>query len=180
MPDKWLQIDWAKLFLPDVSPLEIFVRGSVLYLVLFALFRVVPKRQMGGLGVSDLLVVVLIAEAVSEALGGESTSVASGLILVLTIMFWNYALNWLDYRVPGFHRVYRARTIPLVKDGVAIRRNMEREFITTDELMSHLRVQGVDDLKRVREACLEADGRISIVTDGTGGDGREAPEPAAK
>ena len=88
-----------------------------MYLVLFALLRFVPKRQMGGLGVSDLLVVVLVAESVGAGLAGESTSVANGLLLVLIIMFWNYALNWLDYRVPGFHRIYRPRSLPLIKDG---------------------------------------------------------------
>jgi uncharacterized membrane protein YcaP (DUF421 family) len=165
MPEWWTAVNWTKVFLPDVSPIEIFVRGTVIYLVLFALVRVVPVRQIGGLGAGDLLVVILIAESVGKGMTGETASVGNVLLLAATIMFWNYLLNFLDYRVPGFHRLYRPQPLPLVKDGRPVLRNLKREFITIDELTAALRLQGIQNISDVREACLEADGRISVVTD---------------
>ena len=70
------------------------------------------------------------------------TSVTDGLILVATIIFWSYALDWLAYHFPRFVSLQHPSPKPLVQDGEMVARNMRRELITVDELMSHLREQG--------------------------------------
>ena len=163
-------VDWARLFIPTVPILETFLRGTVVYLALFTLLRLVLKREAGELGITDLLVVVLIADAAQNAMAADYRSITDGILLVATIVFWSYALDWLGYRVPRFQRFIRPPPLLLVKNGEMLLRNMRRELITPSELMSLLREQGVDDVRRVRAAYMEGDGRISVIT-------REPREP---
>ena len=143
--------------------LELILRGSLVYLVIFALLRFVLKRVTGTLNIGDLLIIVLIADASQNAMSAGYTSVTDGLILVATIIFWSYLLDWLAYHFPRFESLLHPAPLPLVRDGKMLARNMRRELITVDELMSHLREQGVTDLKEVKTASMEGDGRISVV-----------------
>ncbi len=79
-------IDWEGAFSPEL-PLELILRGSLIYLALFALLRFVLKREAGAVGITDLLVVVLIADAAQSAMAGSYTSLPDGLVLVGTIVF---------------------------------------------------------------------------------------------
>lgn len=156
-------IDWARLFLPSTPLLEIFLRGTLTYLSLFILLRLILKRESGGMGISDLLVVVLLADAAQNALADDYTSIPDGILLVATIIFWSYTLNWLGYRFPVMQRLVHPPPLPLVKDGKLNYRNMRRELITEDELKSVLRSQGVENLENVKEAHMEGDGTVSVV-----------------
>lgn len=157
-------VNWAEVFLPHQPFLEIIVRGSVMYLALFALLRIVLKREASGLSVTDLLVVVLIADAAQNAMAGKYDSIPDGVLLVATIVFWSFALNWLGYHLPFFERFVHPPPMPLVRDGTLLRRNMRKELITEGELLSQLREQGVADVSQVSLACIEGDGTISVVT----------------
>jgi uncharacterized membrane protein YcaP (DUF421 family) len=155
-------VEWSQLFVPDTNPLEIFIRGSIMYLSIFALFRAF-KRQSGGLSLPDLLVIVLVADAAQNGMTGSYKSLIDGLILVGTIVFWNVFLDWLGFHIPLVERIIHPEPLPLVIDGRPIRSSMQRQFITMDELMSQLREQGVESVAQVRKACLEGDGSISVI-----------------
>ena len=157
------EVPWAPMLEPHTPSLEIFLRGTITYLVLFTLLRIIPKREAGAAGITDLLVVVLIADAAQNAMAGSYTSVSDGIVLVSTIVFWAWALNWIGYRVPFVNRLLQPPALLLVKNGHLLLRNMRRELVTQEELFSQLRLQGVDNLSQVREARMEADGRISIL-----------------
>jgi uncharacterized membrane protein YcaP (DUF421 family) len=156
--------DWGALFRLDKPLLEIFVRGSVLYLGIFVLMRVVLKRQAGSVGMTDLLVVVLLADASQNAMAGEYHSITSGLLLVATILFWSMVLDWLAFRFSTVRRFVEPPPLPLVKDGKPLRHNMRKELITRDELMALLREHDVDDIGDVESAQLEGTGKLSVVT----------------
>ena len=156
-------MDWKSLFLMDVPILEIILRGSVMYISLFILLRVILKRQAGSLGMTDLLLITLIADASQNAMAGEYQSLPAGIVLVSTIIFWSYAFDWLSFKFAWFRRLTEPAPLPLIKDGQMLRKNMRRELITEDELMSQLREQGLDDFDKVKEAYMESDGRISVV-----------------
>ena len=157
-------VDWYSLFVPQVPLLEIVVRGTAVYLALFFLLRFVLKRQSGSLAVTDLLVVVLIADAAQNAMADDYSSIADGVLLVGVVVFWAWALDGLGYRFPWFQRLIRPGKLPLVRDRTLVRHNMRKEFITEEELLSQLREQGVGDLGDVSAAYMEADGRISVLT----------------
>jgi len=156
-------IDWKAIFVPDVSVIEIFLRGSIMYLSIFVLLRIVLKRQTGTLGMTDLLLITLLADASQNAMAGEYKSVPDGIVLVGTIIFWNYAFDWLSFRFPRFERLIEPAPLPLVKHGRLLRRNMRQELITEAELMGQLREHGVADVSKVKEAYIESDGQVSVI-----------------
>lgn len=156
-------IDWLGVFRPETPLLEIFLRGTFVYLALVLMLRFVLRRESGSMAISDLLVIVLLADAAQNAMAGDYTTVTDGLLLVATIIFWAYSLDWLSYRWRPLQRVLRPRARLLVKDGAIIRPNLRKEFITEDELMAALREQGVPAVDEVQAAYIEADGRISVI-----------------
>ena len=155
-------IAWASMFIPTISLLEVALRGTLVYLGLFALLRIV-RRDRGELGVADLLVIVIVADASQNAMGANYESVTEGAVLVGTILFWNHALDWLAFRFPRFGRLVTPRPLLLIKDGRMIRRHMQQQMITQEELMSQLREQGVENMASVKACYLEGDGKISVL-----------------
>jgi len=156
-------IDWPSFFVPDVPVLEIILRGSVMYLALVILLRIVLKRQTGTLGTPDLLLITLLADASQNAMAGSSTSVPDGIVLVGTIIVWNYAFDWLSFQFPWFERLIEPPPLLLVRQGKLLHRNMRRELVTEAELREQLREQGVEDSATVKSAYMESDGRISVI-----------------
>ena len=156
-------VRWETVLVPKMPLLEIIVRGTLVYFGLFLMLRLVLKRQSGTVGVTDLLVIVLIADAAQNAMADDYRSVPDGLFLVGTIIFWSYALDWLGYHIPWVGRLVHPPSLLLVKDGRMLRRNMRQELITPEELMSQLREQGINDVADVKRAYMEADGKISVV-----------------
>jgi uncharacterized membrane protein YcaP (DUF421 family) len=158
-----VHIDWIKLFAFDTPIGEILVRGTVTYFAILVMLRVVGRRETGTVGITNLLTIVLLADAAQNAMAGDYTSIPDGVLLVGTIVFWSWFIDWAKFRSPGVARLIDPPALPLVKDGRLLARNMRIEMITDDELMSQLRLQGVDDLGQVKRACIESDGRISVV-----------------
>jgi uncharacterized membrane protein YcaP (DUF421 family) len=156
-------IDWGELFRPGTPLLEIVVRGTVMYLSLFALLRFVLKRETGSMGITDLLVIVLIADAAQNGMAGEYRSITDGVVLVVTIVAWSYVLNLLAFRYPLLRRVIQPPRVMLVRDGRLLRRNLEHEKITEDELLAEIHAHGCEDVRDVRAAWIEPDGMVSVV-----------------
>jgi uncharacterized membrane protein YcaP (DUF421 family) len=163
MPGFFDEIDWESIFSPSTPLLEIFLRGTIVYLSLFILLRVILKRESGAVGITDLLVVVLLADATQNALANDYTSITDGILLVLTIVFWSYFLNWLGFRFPRIQKWVHPPPLPLVKDGEILYRNMRKELITEEELMGVIRQQGLEDLREVKGAYMESDEHISVI-----------------
>jgi len=157
--------DWSRVFAPDTSLLELVARGTALYIGIIVFMRFLPRRTGGELSTLDLIFLLLIAEAATHALGAYS-SVADGIIMLVTLMAWNYLLNFLSFHVPFIERLVAARPVQVVQDGRLIRRNMRREFLTEEELMNNLRHHGVDDIGDVKAAFVESDGGVTVVKNG--------------
>lgn len=158
----FLHIDWHGALSPSVGLLELFLRGSVVYLFLFLAFRIL-RRQAGAIGVSDLLAVVLIADAAQNAMAAEYHSLPEGLVLVSTILFWDWALDWLAFRFPALRRLLQAGPMPLILKGRMQHANLNRQLLTEDDLRSQLRQHGVASAAAVALCNLEGDGHISVL-----------------
>lgn len=169
---------WGEVFVPDLSLAESFLRGSMVYLSLIVLCRVILRRQAGSLGLPDVLFVVLLSECVSPALSADAKSVPNGLAAVVAILFWNYALDRLAHRWPWLQRRLEPQPLLLIKDGRPLRENMDAEGITDDELAAQLRLNGVDDPSKVKLATIESDGEVSVVPrEGPAGRAEVGDEP---
>jgi uncharacterized membrane protein YcaP (DUF421 family) len=167
-----VHLDWRTLFVPTLPIAEIILRGTAIYLLLFAILRVL-RREAGTISVGDLLVVVLIADAAQNAMASDYKSITEGAVLVGTIVAWDYLLNWLGYHSVWVHDVLRPAPLPLIKNGRVLAKNLRQELITIDELMSELRQRGVENVEQVSRCYLEGDGHFSVITkknDETGND----------
>lgn len=156
-------VDWKGMFVPSLGLLEVILRGSLMYLALFAILRFIARRQAGQFGPADLLVIVLIADAAQNGLGQDYKSVTEGVVLVLTIVAWEYLIDWLAWRFPRLQPILTAPAVKLVENGVVVREAMRREMLTDDELMGQLRQNGIERVDEVRIARLEGDGRLSVL-----------------
>lgn len=164
MYDFLFKVSWHELFVPSDSLIEHFLRGTFVYLALLSILRFLPNRQLGAVGIADLLVVILFANAAQNAISGDYTSITDGFMLVSTIVGWSYVLNWLGYQFPAVQRLLTPPPLLLVKNGRMIYRNMRRELITEDELMLQIRKQGVEKVEDVKLAFMEADGSVSVIS----------------
>jgi uncharacterized membrane protein YcaP (DUF421 family) len=157
-----MAVDWGAIFGPRMSVLELLVRGTVMYLALFSLLRILVRRHVGSWGIADLLVIVLIADAAQHGMAGEHQSITEGLILCATIIGWSYLLDWLAYRSRRIRRLLEPEPLIVIRDGSFEAKKMERELITRDEVESQLRQHGVEDPSTVRVAFVEPDGQFSV------------------
>jgi len=156
-------MDWREIFVPQNSLLEMVLRGSIMYLALFLLMRFIGRRHSGSMGVADVLVVVLLADAAQNGMAGEYNTITEGLVLVLTILAWDYAIDWLGYHVPKLRPIFDPPALCLIRNGVVQQSTMKREMITEEELVSFLRKAGVTSPAQVRIATLEMDGDVSVI-----------------
>ena len=163
MGDLLWHIDWQGVITPTHSLLEMVLRGTIMYFVIFGLMRVVLKRQAGGIGTTDVLVIVLLAEVAGNGFSSHYKSVVEGAVLVATILAWTYAIERLVHRFPAVERLLRPPTLLLVENGKMLLNNMRAELVTKDELMAQLRENGVETCAEVKRACMEADGMISVI-----------------
>ena len=160
---RMMSMDWSALIELNVSPWELIFRGSVMYWFLFLVFRFLLRRDVGSIGVADVLLIVLVADAAQNAMTGGYTSVAEGVILVGTLVCWNYLLDWLAFRVRAIQRFVEPPPLKLIQSGRIHRKHLRAEMITIDELWSHLREAGVESIEEVKAAFLESDGKLSVI-----------------
>jgi uncharacterized membrane protein YcaP (DUF421 family) len=160
---KLIEVDWRAVFVPELGLAELVLRGTLMYLALFVILRFLGSRQSGKLGAADLLVLTLIADAAQNALGADYRSVPEGVVLVATIVAWDYVIDWLQYNVPALRPWLEPRPLSLVRDGQMNRKNMRAEMITSEELMAQLREQGIERVEEVKQACLESNGSLSVI-----------------
>ncbi|HEY8553061.1 MAG TPA: YetF domain-containing protein [Burkholderiales bacterium] len=161
---EWLfGIDWAKTFRPELPLLEIFVRGTCMYLGIFVIMRLLLRREAGMVSAPDILLIVLLADAAQNGLANGYSSIVDGLLLVGVLIAWNLILDRLAYYFPAVERFVHPPPLPLVRNGRLLRANLRREYISHEELWTQLRAQGIENLSQVRSAQIEADGTVTVI-----------------
>ena len=154
------------MFHLQVSAWIIAVRTAIIYVSLLFGLRLAGKREMGQMTPFDLVVIILVANAVQNAMVGPDTSVTGGLIAAAVLIFGNYGLAMIGERVPWVRRAVEGSPTLLIHNGRFVTKSMSHEGIDKDEVMMAIREHGVDKVEDVRTAVLETDGSISIVSTG--------------
>jgi len=147
----------------DVNGLSIVARTLIVYVVLLAGLRLAGKRELGQMTPFDLVVILLIANAVQNAMVGPDTSVTGGLIAAGVLVSVNYGVAAARERLPWLRRAVEGTPTLLINDGKFVEGHLRREGLEEDEVLMAIREHGVSDVKDVRMAVLETDGSISIV-----------------
>jgi uncharacterized membrane protein YcaP (DUF421 family) len=161
-------MELSEIFQVSVSPWELIIRGTAMYIFLFLIFRVVVRRRVGSVGMADILVLVIIADAAQNGMSGEYRSVTEGAILVATIIGWNVLADWATYKSELMQKLLEPPPLLLIDNGRLLHRHLRMEFLSESELRSKLREHGVTDFREVKKAFMESDGQISVIK-------REAP-----
>ena len=160
--EKILSLNWHEMFIPSLSLLEVFVRGTLTYWIIYLCLRIF-RRGTGQLSISDLLLITMISDAAQNAMAGTYNSITEGAMLILTLLFWDYAIDWIGYKKILFGKFARPEPILLIRNGRMLKVNMEKQLMDEEELLGLLREKDVDDYKKVKLCYLESTGNISVI-----------------
>ncbi|HET7453865.1 MAG TPA: YetF domain-containing protein, partial [Thermoanaerobaculia bacterium] len=144
-------------------PLEILARCALVYVVVLVGLRLSGKREIGQMTPFDLVLILLIANAVQNAMIGNDNSLAGGLIAAAALLALNFTVGRAARRWLPLGRLLKGHATVLINRGVVIDEHLKREGISRDELTTALREHGVGSLDDVRLAVLEVDGSISVL-----------------
>jgi uncharacterized membrane protein YcaP (DUF421 family) len=142
---------------------QIVVRTVAVYLVVLVGLRIFGKRQLGQMSIGDLVMILLIANAVQNAMVGADTSLGGGLVAAGTLLVLNLVVVRAISRSHLGERLFQGEPTLLVKDGEYLPRNIRHEGLATEEVDMAIREHGIADTSGVRVAYLEPDGTISVV-----------------
>lgn len=145
----------------------VHIIGSTLavYLFIVIALRIFGKKELAQLSVVDLVFILLISNAVQNAMVGPDTTLLGGLVAASTLFLVNYLLKYLQYRFPQFGKIVQGDAIMLVYQGKIIESHMKKAKISTEELMEAVREHGVKSVNEVNLAIMEVDGSISVLSD---------------
>jgi uncharacterized membrane protein YcaP (DUF421 family) len=142
---------------------EFIIRGLVVYFFLIIILRLTGKRQIGQMTPFDLVLLLVLSNAVQNSMNGGDNSVVAGVILSLTLVTANWIAGRASISSKLFGKIMRGEPRVLVHDGVVNAKALQEENISRDELMASIRDEGYEDVLEVRSAILEVNGSISIV-----------------
>jgi len=137
----------------------------VIYLFIIIAFRVLGKKELSQLSVVDLVFILLISNAVQNAMVGSNTTLAGGLVAAASLFIANFLFKQLMYRFPRLDNLVEGEATMLIYDGKLIEKNTKKARITYQEIMEILREHGVSSIEEVDLAVLEVDGNISVLSE---------------
>ncbi len=143
--------------------LDVALRTTVVYLALLVGLRLTGTRQLGQMSTFDLVLLLIIANAVQNAMVGPDTSLAGGLVAAGVLIGWHRVIDWWRLRSRGFAKLLAGEGIMLIHHGEILDAHCQRAGITRDELIQALREHGVSNVADVMLAVLEPDGAISVI-----------------
>lgn len=145
--------------------LRIIFSTSVIYLFIVIAIRLFGKKELAQLSVVDMVFILLISNAVQNAMVGPDSTLSGGLVAATTLFVLNYILKYLQYRFPKFGKVVEGDAIMLIYKGRVLETHLKKAQLTHEELLEAVREHGVPSVKDVDLAILEVDGNISVLSD---------------
>ena len=152
-----------KLFELGVPWWELVLRCTAIYLALLLGFRLFGKREVGQMTLFDLVVVLLVANAVQPAMTGPDASLLGGLIIIATLLTLNSLISYIRVRVPLVNRLVEPSPVVVAKNGKWLKDVLKKQQLTDNEVMAALREHGLETVGEAKEVVLEADGSLSVV-----------------
>jgi uncharacterized membrane protein YcaP (DUF421 family) len=143
--------------------MDIVLRGIVVFIFLFVLVRVMGRRELSSLEPFDLILLIILGDAVQQGLTQDDYSLTGAMLAVGTIAILQIATSWLNFRLPRLRPILDGEPIVIVQDGKPIEKNMKRERLTGDDVAEAARRQGIGTLDDVAWAVMETNGTISFI-----------------
>jgi len=143
--------------------MDIVLRGIVVFFALYVLMRIMGRRELSKLEPFDLILLIILGDAVQQGLTQDDYSLTGGMLAVGTIAVLQVVVSFLNFRFPRLRPVLNGEPIVIVQDGKPIERNMRRERLTYEDLAESARMQGIGSLDDVAWGVLETSGSISFI-----------------
>jgi uncharacterized membrane protein YcaP (DUF421 family) len=164
---------WTSLSHPSISILELLIRAVAVYFFVLVLLRISGKRQLGQLSAIEFVSILLISNAVQNSMNGGDNSLLGGLVLASALVVLSSLIAVLSYRFKTVRHLVEGVPTIVIRNGEIIQKSLDREKITSEELMTMLRRQGVHQMKDIELGVLESDGMLSVAK-------RDSPRGAGK
>jgi len=157
---------WTKMWITDsqwVGALGLVIRALLVYFFLLILLRLTGKRQVGQLAPFDLVLLLVLSNAVQNAMNGGDNSVSAGIISAVTLVGINFIMGWATYRSKRLESLIEGRPVVLIHNGKIITKAMEEVKMTHHELNAALRAGGCTCPDEVLVAVLENSGNVTVI-----------------
>lgn len=148
----------------DNEYLNIIVSAAAVYLFIIVMIRITGRKEIAQLSVIDLVFILLISNAVQNAMVGPNTTLWGGLLAAGVLFAVNFVLKLLMNRFRGVRKLLQGEEIMLIYNGVVNKKNLQRAHLSMEEIEEAVREHGVPDIKEVNLAVLEVDGNISVLS----------------
>ena len=143
--------------------MDIVLRAVALYAFVFIVVRKLGRRELSRLAPFDLVLLIVLGDAIQQGLTQDDYSVTGAMIAVSTIAVLQLGTSYLSFRIPFFERMFEGEPIVIVQDGKPIERNLRRERLTIGDVAEEARQQQIGSIESVKWAVLEPNGRISFI-----------------
>lgn len=143
--------------------MDIVLRATVMFAILFALLRLIGKRELGQMTPFELVMLVVVGDLIQQGITHNDFSLTGATLAIATFAFWTVVLGWLVYLSPRAQRVVEGMPRVLVRNGALVEANLRRDRLTRAEIESEMRLAGIAHLREVAWAILEPEGRISFI-----------------
>ena len=148
--------------------LIIIGKSSLIYVFIVGAIRLFGKKELAQLSVIDLVFILLISNAVQNAMVGNDNSLMGGIAAALGLFIVNYIFKFISFRSSAFSKALQGEAIMLVYEGKMLDKNLEKAMITKEEVNAAIREHGVEHCSEVNLAIMEVDGNISVISDNYG------------
>lgn len=148
--------------------MDIVIRASVMFAILFGLLRLMGKRELGQMTPFELVMLVVLGDLIQQGITHNDFSLTGATLAIATFAFWASVLGWVSYRWPRAERAIEGEPRVLIREGALIEANLKRDRLTRREVESEMRLAGIASVRDVAWAILEPEGRISFIRRGDG------------
>ena len=143
--------------------MDLTVRAVTLFFFVFLITRIIGRRELSSMEPFDLILLIVMGDAIQQGLTQDDYSVTGALIVIGTFATLQVLISYLSYRFPRLRPALDGEPLVIVQDSKAIEKNMKRERITLEEVMVEARQQQVAALDDIAWAVLETSGKVSII-----------------
>jgi|SRR3954447_5307360 uncharacterized membrane protein YcaP (DUF421 family) len=144
--------------------MDLVYRAVALYILIFVITRVIGRRELSSLAPFDIILLIVIGDAIQQGLTQDDYSLTGAFIVITTFMILQIATSYVSFRWDKARPILEGEPIVLIQDGTLLDRNMKRERMTAEEVAEEARLQQIDSLEKVKWAVLEPSGKISFIT----------------
>jgi uncharacterized membrane protein YcaP (DUF421 family) len=143
--------------------MDIVLRAIIVFCFLLVLTRIIGRRELSSLQPFDLILIIILGDAVQQGLTQDDYSLTGAFLAIGTIAVLQVLVSWIGFRFPRARPVLEGTPIVVVEDGEVIERNARRERLSDDEIREAARLQGIGQLSEVRWGVLETNGQIAFI-----------------